>query len=96
MLTSSAVPASGTAEFADGTLAGFQVVGRDPLSDLAVIRADREVPAPPEYGDASSLLVGSLVVAVGNPLGPRRHGDGGRRERPRPQHAGANAARPRA
>ena len=59
----------GTAEFADGTLANFDVVGRDPLSDLAVIRADRAVPSPPEYGDANSLLVGSLVVAVGNPLG---------------------------
>ena len=59
----------GTAEFADGTLANFDVVGRDPLSDLAVIRADRAVPSPPEYGDAGSLLVGSLVVAVGNPLG---------------------------
>jgi S1-C subfamily serine protease len=59
----------GTAEFADGTLAQFDVVGRDRLSDLAVIRADREVPTPPEYGDADSLLVGSLVVAVGNPLG---------------------------
>ncbi len=59
----------GTAEFADGTLAHFDVVGRDPLSDIAVIRADSEVPTPPDYGDASSLLVGSLVVAVGNPLG---------------------------
>ena len=59
----------GTAEFADGTEAQFDVVGRDRLSDLAVIRADREVPTPPEYGDADSLLVGSLVVAVGNPLG---------------------------
>ena len=47
----------------------FNVVGRDPLSDLAVVRADREVPGPPEYGDADALLVGSLVVAVGNPLG---------------------------
>jgi S1-C subfamily serine protease len=59
----------GTAEFADGTVARFDVVGRDPLSDLAVVRTDREVPSPPEYGDADSLLVGSLVVAVGNPLG---------------------------
>ncbi|MFI5611574.1 S1C family serine protease [Amycolatopsis sp. NPDC051903] len=59
----------GTAEFADGTVAGFAVVGRDPLSDIAVIRADREIPAPPDYGDADHLLVGSLVVAVGNPLG---------------------------
>lgn len=59
----------GTAEFADGTVARFHVVGRDPLSDLAVVRADRPVPSPPEYGDADDLLVGSLVVAVGNPLG---------------------------
>ncbi len=61
--------ADGTAEFADGTSTHFDVVGHDALSDIAVIRADREVPSPPEYGDASSLLVGSLVVAVGNPLG---------------------------
>jgi S1-C subfamily serine protease len=45
------------------------VVGTDALSDLAVVRTDREVPSPPEYGDADSLRVGSLVVAVGNPLG---------------------------
>jgi S1-C subfamily serine protease len=59
----------GTAEFAEGTLAHVDVVGRDPLSDLAIVRADRQVPDPPEYGDADRLLVGSLVVAVGNPLG---------------------------
>ncbi|MEU4674302.1 trypsin-like peptidase domain-containing protein [Amycolatopsis sp. NPDC023774] len=59
----------GTAEFADGTVARFDVVGSDPLSDIAVIRADRDLPAPPEYGNADNLLVGSLVVAVGNPLG---------------------------
>jgi S1-C subfamily serine protease len=59
----------GSAEFADGTVARFDVIGRDPLSDLAVVRADREVPSSPEYGEADSLLVGSLVVAVGNPLG---------------------------
>ena len=60
---------AGEAAFADGTTARFEVVGRDPLSDLAVIRADRAVPSPPEYGDAARLVVGSLVVAVGNPLG---------------------------
>jgi S1-C subfamily serine protease len=59
----------GTVEFSDGTIAKFDVVGRDPLSDIAVIRCDREIPTPPKYGDAGSLLVGSLVVAVGNPLG---------------------------
>ena len=60
---------AGEAAFGDGTTARFEVVGRDPLSDLAVIRADRAVPSPPEYGDADHLVVGSLVVAVGNPLG---------------------------
>jgi S1-C subfamily serine protease len=60
---------SGEAEFADGTLAQIEVVGRDQLSDLAVIRSDRGIPEPPEFGDADQLKVGSLVVAVGNPLG---------------------------
>ncbi len=60
---------AGQAAFADGTVAAFDVIGRDPLSDLAVVRADRAVPDPPEYGDADQLRVGSLVVAVGNPLG---------------------------
>ena len=36
--------ASGQASFADGTVAAIEVIGRDPLSDLAVIRADRAVP----------------------------------------------------
>jgi S1-C subfamily serine protease len=57
------------ASFADGTVARAEVVGRDPLSDLAVLRADRTVPDPPTYGDADRLRVGMLVVAVGNPLG---------------------------
>lgn len=59
----------GEAQFGDGTWARFTVVGRDPLSDLAVARADRPVPSPPEFGDADELRVGSLVVAVGNPMG---------------------------
>ncbi|WP_112238955.1 S1C family serine protease [Kribbella monticola] len=60
---------SATAEFADGTTAQAAVIGVDRLSDLAVLRADREIPDPPEYGDADGLKVGNLVVAVGNPLG---------------------------
>ena len=60
---------TGVAEFGDGTVARFEVVGRDALSDLAVVRTEGAVPSPPEYGDADGLLVGSLVVAVGNPLG---------------------------
>jgi S1-C subfamily serine protease len=60
---------TGRATFGDGTAADVVVVGRDALSDRAVVRADRPVPAPPEYGDADRLRVGTLVVAVGNPLG---------------------------
>jgi S1-C subfamily serine protease len=60
---------SGTASFSDGTSAPFQVVGADPLSDLAVLRATGPTPEPAELGEADQLKVGQLVVAVGNPLG---------------------------
>ena len=60
---------SGTASFADGTSTPFTVVGADPLSDLAVLRASGSTPAPAELGEADKLVVGQLVVAVGNPLG---------------------------
>jgi len=59
----------GVAAFADGTTARFEVIGRDPLSDLAVIRSLGATPAPAKLGDADQLRVGQLVVAVGNPLG---------------------------
>jgi S1-C subfamily serine protease len=55
--------------FSDGTEVTVDVVGRDPLSDLAVLHARAEVPAPIELGDAAGLRVGQLVVALGNPLG---------------------------
>jgi S1-C subfamily serine protease len=60
---------AGQAAFADGTIVPFRVVGCDPLSDLAVVRADGVTPAPAQLGEASQLRVGQLVVAVGNPLG---------------------------
>jgi S1-C subfamily serine protease len=59
----------GTAAFSDGTSIPFRVVGADPLSDLAVLRVNGETPAPAELGEADQLVVGQLVVAVGNPLG---------------------------
>src|ERR687894_423080 len=58
-----------TAAFTDGTEVTADVVGRDPLSDLAVLRTRAEVPPPVELGNASQLQVGQLVVALGNPLG---------------------------
>ena len=59
----------GTALFSDGTSAPFTVVGADPLSDLAVVRAGGPTPPPAELGEADDLVVGQLVVAVGSPLG---------------------------
>jgi S1-C subfamily serine protease len=61
--------AGGTALFSDGTSASFTVVGTDPLSDLAVVRAGGPTPPPAELGEAEELVVGQLVVAVGSPLG---------------------------
>src|ERR1700727_11623 len=60
---------AGQAAFSDGTVIPFHVVGSDPLSDLAVVRAAGTTPAPARLGEASRLKVGQLVVAVGNPLG---------------------------
>jgi serine protease Do len=61
----------GRVDFLDGVQAPVRVVGADPLSDLAVLRAERpaDLPAPVRLGDADRLVVGQLVVAVGNPLG---------------------------
>jgi S1-C subfamily serine protease len=59
----------GTALFSDGTSADFRVVGADPLSDLAVVRADSPTPNTAVLGEADELVVGQLVVAVGSPLG---------------------------
>lgn len=59
----------GSVTLADGRELAFDVSGRDPLSDLAVLRADRGGLIAAELGDADRLSVGQLVVAVGNPLG---------------------------
>jgi len=61
--------ARGSATFVDGVETRFEVVGRDPLSDLAVLRLDARDLLQAELGDAAGLRVGQLVVAIGNPLG---------------------------
>jgi len=61
--------AGGVATFADGSEADFEVVGTDALSDLAVIGASDATGPAATLGDADSLRVGQLVVAIGNPLG---------------------------
>jgi S1-C subfamily serine protease len=57
------------ASFVDGSEYAADVIGSDPFSDLAVLRAAAEQLVPVELGDASDLRVGQLVVAVGNPRG---------------------------
>ncbi|MDP9983699.1 S1-C subfamily serine protease [Pseudarthrobacter oxydans] len=59
----------GSAVYSDGTRTAVEVVGSDPLSDLAVVHGRAPTAAPAELGDAESLKVGQLVIAVGNPLG---------------------------
>jgi S1-C subfamily serine protease len=61
--------ARGQASFVDGRELDFRVVGTDPLSDLAVVRADGGDLVPAVLGDAEGLRVGQLVVAIGNPHG---------------------------
>jgi serine protease Do len=58
----------GEATYSDGEEAQFRVIGIDPLSDLAVLRA-ADAPEPATLGNADELVVGQLVVAVGSPLG---------------------------
>jgi S1-C subfamily serine protease len=73
LLTSAHVVGSGTrrvrASFIDGREVGLQPIGADPLSDLAVLRADEPTPPAAPLGDAARLRVGQLVVAIGNPHG---------------------------
>jgi serine protease Do len=73
MLTSAHVVASSDAparaSFVDGREIEVNVVGTDPLSDLAVLRAENGDLTPAELGDAEGLRVGQLVVAIGNPNG---------------------------
>ncbi|GAA0924679.1 S1C family serine protease [Pseudonocardia zijingensis] len=59
-----------TAVFHDGTTAQAQIVGRDPSSDVAVLRAQNLTGLTPvELGNSDSIRVGQQVVAFGAPLG---------------------------
>jgi S1-C subfamily serine protease len=60
----------GSASFSDGSEYEVELIGADPLSDLAVVRAKSGGQlTPADIGDADVLRVGQLVVAIGNPMG---------------------------
>jgi S1-C subfamily serine protease len=73
MLTSAHVVAATDgkveASFVDGREVAAEVVGADPLSDLAVLRSEEDGLNAAVLGDAEKLRVGQLVVAIGNPHG---------------------------
>jgi S1-C subfamily serine protease len=72
MLTSAHVVAGGQrveVSSSDGREVRAEVVGADPLSDLALVRADARDLTPAQLGDADDLRVGQLVVAIGSPMG---------------------------
>jgi putative serine protease PepD len=54
--------------FIDGSSASANVVGRDPESDIAVIKVDQTGLAPVEFGDSDAVAVGDPVLAIGSPL----------------------------
>ncbi len=60
---------SASASFIDGREFDVDVIGADPLSDLAIARARAATLEPVRVGNADLLRVGQLVVAVGNPMG---------------------------
>lgn len=55
--------------FSDGVSYPAEVVGSDPLTDIAVIITNRSDLAPIRLGSEADLIIGERTVAVGNPLG---------------------------
>jgi S1-C subfamily serine protease len=56
---------------ANGQRHPARLIGADKANDLAVVQLEGATPAPAHFGDSSSLQVGDLVLAIGNPLGLR-------------------------
>ncbi len=56
--------------FQDSTILKAELVGRDPKTDLAVIRVKPDKPLPSvSFGDSDVLRIGEWVMAIGNPFG---------------------------
>ena len=57
------------AVFSDGTRTPARIVGRDPKTDLAVLKVDVRNPVVAAVGSSAGLAVGDAVIAIGSPLG---------------------------
>jgi putative serine protease PepD len=53
----------------DGTTSDADLVGRDPATDLAVVKVDADDLTPADLGSSADLAVGDTVLAIGSPLG---------------------------
>ncbi len=59
-----------TVTLADNTSLQARVVGRDQISDLALLKVDAKTPLPAaSWGDSTKTRVGDWVLAIGNPFG---------------------------
>jgi S1-C subfamily serine protease len=57
------------AVFSDGSGSEARIVGRDPASDIAVLKVDKPGLVAASLGESDRLVVGDPVVAIGSPLG---------------------------
>ena len=59
-----------TVKLEDGRKFDAEVLGSDPMTDIALLKVDADVTLPTvDFGDTTGLRVGDEVVAVGNPFG---------------------------
>ena len=59
-----------TVNFSDGRRLVAEVIGRDPKTDLAILKVESEEPLPAaNFGDSDKLRIGDWVMAIGNPFG---------------------------
>jgi serine protease Do len=59
-----------TVTLSDNTTLEAHVIGRDPISDLALLKVDAKAPLPAAaWGDSTAARVGDWVLAIGNPFG---------------------------
>jgi putative serine protease PepD len=57
-----------TVVFADGGRWAAELIGSDPLTDIAVLRIERQDLTPIDVGSSAGLTIGERAIAVGNPL----------------------------